>query len=151
VKSFTGVIVILAFLVWPATVFGGGTQIDEKYFKITFPEGFQINKVEAVEGDIFYYISLGDKTYVRMYVGNAPKFPRIAAPNDSSITALKTDSMSMLAKWSGSEIVDIEVLIVRVAGLDWPKFVHAWTVAGAPDTKVAQRILLSLQVETEPR
>ncbi|NJM58475.1 MAG: hypothetical protein HC857_15090 [Synechococcales cyanobacterium RU_4_20] len=150
-KSFTGVIVILAFLVWPATVFGGGTQIDEKYFKVTLPEGFQINKAEAVEGDIFYYISLGGKTYVRMYVGNAPKFPRIAEPDDSSVTALKTDSMSMLAKWSGSEIVDIEVLIVRVAGLDWPKFVHAWTVAGAPDKKVAQRILLSLQVQTEPR
>lgn len=140
--------IALALLTYAPVASGNSTEIKEEYFTVQIPEGFKLDKEVAVESDIFYSISLRNHIYVQIYVGNAPKFPQIADPSDPNITVLKTNRMSMLSKWHGNEIVGLETLIVRVPGLDWPRVVQAWTVAEAPDKKVAQRILLSLVVET---
>lgn len=139
--------ICVALVSCASAALGDTAEVKEQYFTIKRPEGFDIQKVAAVESDYFYTISLNDKPYVRVYVGNAPRFPRIAEASDQNLSVLRTRDVQFVSKWADNQIVDLEVLIARAAGLDWPQFVQAWTVAEAPDKQTAYRILLSLTID----
>jgi hypothetical protein len=119
-------------LIFALTAVAQTTEVSKKYFKIRIPLGFEIQETAAVESDIFYTVSHGDKSYLQIYVGNAPRFPQLADGMDQSVSVLRTREATIISKWNNNQIVDLEILVVRVAGLDWPKFVHAWTAAPRP-------------------
>ena len=123
------------------------TEINKGYFTIRIPKGFNVQETKAVESDIFYTISHNDKPYLRIYVGNAPRFPRIGAVSDQDALLLRTRDLTIISKWTDKQRVALELLVARTAGPDWPMFVHAWTIADAPEKQVSIRMLLSITVD----
>lgn len=148
-KRFLQTLMLLLFFAYVGPAMGAGPETKQQYFDIFLPEGFKIQKVSPVEDFEMYTVTDGTVPYVEIYVGNAPDFPQIANFPDDSIVVLKTREMSLLSKWDGGEVVALETLIVRLIAPGWPRFVHAWTTAEAGDKRLAQKILLSLNVERE--
>ena len=119
----------------------------QDYFSISLPEGFNIQKVVAVEGDIFFYITDGKVRYLEIYVGNAPSYPSIAMSSGGNIAEMKTRDMGFITEWNGRDIVAMEVIFLRLDDTGWPRYVYARTTDEALDQHLAQKILLSPNVQ----
>ncbi len=133
----------------------GGTQggaeewslHQEKYFSLMLPTGFTVKMGAPMMDFEVYTFAVTGTPFIGVYVGNAPKFPRLKASAATSLTTLKTSGFEMVSLWHNDQLLQREMLITMPAQEGWPLYIHAWTTKlPTAQAAIADKILSSLTV-----
>lgn len=137
----------------------GGTQggagewslHQEKYFSLMLPAGFTVRMGAPMMDFEVYTFAVAGTPFIGVYVGNAPKFPRLKASAATSLTTLKAPGFEMVSLWHNDLLLQREMLITMPAQEGWPLYIHDWsTKLPAAQAAIADRILSSLTVKIQP-
>jgi len=117
-------------------------------FAVSTPEGFSIKKSSPVEDFNIYSIEKNGKTYVLIYLGNHPDFPRRARGDQEATTKLNVGDVQVISIWRDKKLLKKEMLI-KLATQGWPNYIHAWTTDGlvSSDMVIAENILMSIDTQ----
>lgn len=141
------VFVFLALLASAGAAHAGSTVSRQEFFSISIPEGFELHKNPPGPDFETFSVTDGKVSYVIIYVGNAPDFPKLEGglPNEELETVL-TPNLLLRSIWSNRDNIGLEMLIQRQTMQRAPIFVHAWTPKEVGENPMARRSLLSLVV-----
>jgi hypothetical protein len=124
----------------------------QSHFSIRLPEGFAILKESPVEDFDLYTISKNGRSYLRMYLGNHPDFPKRSTLPDSDVVEFEFGKVRVSSEWRTGVLAGREWRLEISENEGWPSVLHVWTVVDAPaDVAVADRIVSTLREIVEPR
>jgi len=119
----------------------------QDYFNIVIPKGFRVQKESPVEDFELYTISKGNQSYVIIYIGNQPDFPKKIFSDSRQIVDVNTINRTIISEWKNNKLIGKQVKINLATPGGWPSSIHAWTTQIAPaKMMVAARILDSLSI-----
>ena len=110
-----------------------------------------MTKRSPVEDFDVYSIARGKQTFVSIYLGNQPHFPRTTGAANMVASKFQARDVQMISRWANNKLMGREILIKLGTKDGWPAFLHAWTADLPPEMVItADQILSSLETNDKP-